>query len=103
MLIIKEGVSLVGLRPEIMVALMMAVGAYDQIDKDCVLTSALDGRHSLTSLHYTGQAIDLRTRHLSPGEALQIVDMLVEGLTDDYDIILENNHIHIEFQPRMRS
>lgn len=69
MLELKPGVRLAGLRPEMLVALMAAERAFADLGADLVITSALDGRHSPTSLHYTGCAVDLRTRDLSPRDA----------------------------------
>ena len=100
MLKLKPGVAVAGIRPEMMLAVIAAERAFSSAD--CIITSALDGRHSLTSLHYAGQAIDLRTRHVSKATAETVVAVLKEALTIDYDVILESTHIHVEFQPKRR-
>jgi len=62
------------------------------------VTSALDGVHKTGSLHYQGLAIDIRSRTL-PDE-LTIANELRDDLGPDYDVLLERDHIHIEYDPR---
>ena len=92
---IKNGVDLRGLSPQMAIAYTIACRCYGQYD--CVITSASDGKHGPNSLHYKGQALDLRTRHLN-GQGLQSVyHKLKESLGDQFDVVLEADHIHIEF------
>lgn len=97
---IKAGVKIVGLRPEMILGIMVVASVYADFGYDFVITSALDSKHSNTSLHYIGCAIDIRTKHLPPGVATAIKNAIKEALTSDFDVILESNHIHLEFQPR---
>jgi RHS repeat-associated protein len=66
---------------------------------DAVVTYTINGTHGANSLHSSGNAIDLRTRDLSPSQISQVVDMLRNALDSDYDVINEGNHIHIEYDP----
>ena len=92
---IKSGVDLRGLTPQMAIAYTIACRCYGQYD--CVITSASDGKHGPNSLHYKGQALDLRTRHIN-GQGLQlVVDKLREALGSQFDVVLESDHIHIEF------
>ena len=92
---IKNGVDLRGLSPQMAIAYTIACKCYGQYD--CVITSANDSKHGPNSLHYKGQALDLRTRHLN-GQGLQSVyHKLKESLGDQFDVVLEADHIHIEF------
>lgn len=100
MLKLKRGVVVQGLGTETLLAAVVAQTVYAKHGKDCVITSALDGQHSETSLHYSGNALDLRTRHLDAGQAEAITDDLQDALGDDYDVVLEGNHIHVEYQPK---
>ncbi len=59
-------------------------------------------KHSATSLHYAGAAVDLRTKDMGGAEAKRAHKMLQEALPEDFDVILEGNHIHMEWQPRYR-
>lgn len=95
---IKSGVDLRGLSPQMAIAYTIACKCYGQYD--CVITSASDGKHGPNSLHYSGQALDLRTRHIH-GQGLQlVVDKLREALGSQFDVVLESDHIHLEFDPR---
>jgi len=96
----KKGVKVQGIRPELILAIMVADGVYTSLGQELVITSLLDGTHSNTSLHYSGCGLDLRTRYFSGSEAKKARDDIAGRLTSDYDVLLESNHIHIEFQPR---
>lgn len=97
---LKEGVRIQGLRSEIVLAIIIANGIYQNHDLDCTVTSIIDGKHSASSLHYTGCAFDLRTRNI-PNTALQgrIRMELAQALGQDFDVLLEVDHIHVEYQP----
>jgi hypothetical protein len=95
---IKHGVDLRGLSPQMSIAYTIACRCYGQYD--CVITSASDGKHGPNSLHYSGQAMDLRTRHMN-GQTLQLVyAKLKEALSDQFDVVLEADHFHIEWDPK---
>lgn len=64
-----------------------------------IITSALEGKHSPTSLHPKGLAYDFRTRHLSEGSKKALVDWLKEYLGESFDVILEKDHLHVEYDP----
>jgi hypothetical protein len=100
---LKPGVSLTGIRPELLPGLTVAALVYYRAGHDMVITSVVDGGHSLTSLHYAGAAADLRTRDLPAAVAQQIRDEIAEALGTDFDVILEGTHIHLEWQPRRRA
>jgi hypothetical protein len=68
-------------------------------NRDAIVTYTTNGRHSERSLHYSGNAIDLRTRDLTREQIAAIVEQLREELGDDYDVIFEGDHIHIEYDP----
>lgn len=62
-----------------------------------VITSIRDGLHSPGSLHYEGNAFDLRLP--SKSRITKIVAALRRELGSPYDVVLERTHIHIEFDP----
>lgn len=97
-MILKEGVSIAGIRPELVLALTIAQAIYEDYGYPMLITSLLDGEHMRASLHYVGAAGDLR---LPSGDVGQIVDSLRGALGDNYDVVLETDHIHIEFQPKV--
>ena len=94
----KPGVSIQGIQPEIVATFNVIETAFSP--KEAIITSAKDGKHRPGSLHYSGNAVDLRTRHLIEGEAGEILIRLDTWLTDEFDVVLEEDHIHVEFQPK---
>ena len=80
-----EGVKLVGIRPETVIGITAAKWAYEKAGAVLTVTSIVDGKHSRGSLHYVGYAFDCRIRDLSP---------------DQLDIVVEDDHIHVEYQPK---
>ena len=99
---LKTGVRVRGVRPEIVVAMMVANSAFEAfaLAPEMVVTSCTEGRHSWTSLHYQGAAFDIRTRDASSDVNTAIVKELKDSLGPDFDVILEDTHIHIEYQPK---
>lgn len=99
-MILKSDVRVRGIRPEIVVAMMVANSIFYVHGVAMVVTSGTEGTHSRTSLHYTGCAFDARIRDI-PDETLRaIVKELKGGLGPDFDVVVENTHIHIEYQPK---
>ena len=92
----KNGVKVNGIKPEMVLAIMVV----NNIIPGATITSVVDGKHSRTSLHYVGYAIDVRTRDIEPSVQTEYVRQIKVALTDEYDVILESDHIHIEFQPK---
>ena len=97
----KDGVKVNGVKPEIALALIACNDVFNYYGKQMVVTSVADGKHSLTSLHYVGFAFDLRGSiawGFTESELNSIKKDLIEALTDEFDVILEKDHYHIEFQ-----
>lgn len=95
---IKPGVRVRGLSNEILLAIMIAQSVYSETEASMTITSLSDGRHSTNSLHHTGDAVDLRLP--MPVTREQIMSQLKKALGADYDVILEVDHIHIEYDPK---
>ena len=66
------------------------------------ITSGNDSKHMPGSLHYLNRAFDIRTFNIVGGVkiAQEWVTKVKLALGDDYDVILEKDHIHVEFQPK---
>lgn len=92
---IKSGVDVSGVRPEIVLAIVIARSLFYSVR----VTSVGDvhtGRVS-GSLHNVGLAVDL-----VPGEHLLLEragQRLASALGPQYDVVVESDHIHVEFQP----
>lgn len=61
------------------------------INRDAILTYTTNGAHRPNSLHYSGNAIDLRTRDLTATQRQQTTDMLRNALGDNYDVLNEGS------------
>ena len=95
---IKSGVDLRGLSPQMAIAYTIATKCYGQYA--CVITSGSDSKHGTNSLHYSGRALDLRINNLPPPAVQSIVDKLKEALGAQFDVVLEADHLHLEWQPK---
>lgn len=100
MIFVKPGVSISGLRPEILLAVIAAERVYAEAGHDLTITAGLDGKHMAGSLHYAGAAVDLRTRDVPADKIPGIVARLKETLAGNFDVVMEGDHIHVEFQPK---
>lgn len=68
---------------------------------ECVITSLNDSKHSKTSLHYADNAADIRIWNIpSFVDKEKLMAALRDALNVHYDVILFDDHIHLEFQPR---
>jgi hypothetical protein len=108
---LKDKVSCVGIRPELTIGLMIASSVWDefQIPGGLVVTSLTDGRgiHQDGSLHFVGLAADLRTNPYLEGGVpapllTRLVDRLRDELGEEWDLIQERTHLHMEFQIQQR-
>ncbi len=97
---LKPGVSVAGVRPEIAIAITVAASVFSSHGLGCIVTSVVDGEHSSGSLHYSGGACDLRIRHAPQRLVSTIAREIRIALGSDYDVVIEADHIHIEFQPK---
>ena len=100
MLLLKPGVRVAGLRPEILFAIIAAERVCGDMGVDCVITACVDGVHQAGSLHYCGLAVDLRSRDFRPGDVDKAIARIQQCLGADYDVVLEKDHIHVEFQQK---
>ena len=97
---LKRGVFITGSHPCIFAMIDAAKKAYYFLGMDVVITSGCEGTHSTKSLHYQGKALDFRTRHLTDGERVEIMDRMKADLGEDYDILYEGDHFHCEYDPK---
>ena len=91
----KQGVDISNLSGAMAVALQVAAELIASLEgKDCIVTSGRDGVHGGDSLHYIGDAVDIRIKHLRNPRL--IADALRVSLPGKFDVVLEVDHIHIE-------
>ena len=96
----KEGVIVHGFSRELLIAYVNTIFIFIRHDSELTITSVFDGVHSVNSKHNSGNAFDIRTRHLTADYVKSIADDIRKSLTKDYDIVIESNHIHIEYDPK---
>lgn len=99
---IKDGVQMAGLQPIMRNVLIQANRIWQELGQELVVTSALDGEHSASSLHYFGYALDFRVRYFTQKEQWQAWQRLadrLESLSKDYAVVKEPTHIHVEYRP----
>lgn len=104
----KAGVSIRNIQPEILLALTIADQTFSELGFDTIVTSGTDGTHSVGSRHYTGHALDLRSKHLPDTiTKLAIGDTIADRLEPlgDYSCFLEHlggaqEHFHLQFKPK---
>jgi len=112
---IKANASLDGIKRVMRHAMKHAEEIWLDLGHECVITSGteFDGRyhdldgvfdlsHSAGSLHYSGYAIDLRTRYFKDKgkeAARRLSDKLSQysNAFGRFQVILESNHIHVEW------
>lgn len=63
------------------------------------LTAAHDGIHRIDSKHYEEKAIDLRIWGFKSSQLIEIKQDLDSLLGPDYQVLIEETHIHLEFDP----
>jgi hypothetical protein len=95
-----ESVDPSSLKPQLLLALIIAEQVYQEENIELVITSLNDAIHMETSLHYDGGAADLRSYTLSdpPKTAAKIK----ARLNKHFDVVVESDHIHMEYQRRGR-
>ena len=102
---LKPGVRVAGLRPEILLAVTAAEGIWRHYNGEAVITSGVEGRHRRGSAHFTGRAVDLRTKNIAEGNRPRAAAKLKEALGAEYDVIHEaigtpGEHVHVEYDPK---
>lgn len=99
MLEFKPGVSVDGIKKEIITIIGFLSYVFESMGKPLVITSCTDGKHMKGSKHYSGNAIDIRIRHLTQKEIDSLIRRFKLWYDKDYDIVLEKDHIHVEYDP----
>lgn len=95
---IKPGVKLDGLHVSMRIVLTVVENIYRKHNQESVITSGLDGKHSLGSYHRFGMALDYRTRFFkSDEESLEVAEEIRQKLGNKYTVVFEGDHIHTQY------
>lgn len=93
-----DSVNPEGISTALLFGIIVAGEVFREEGVDYVLTSLKDGVHSFKSLHYRGDAADIRIWGLK--DSVKTAEKIRQRLNKHYDVIAESDHIHLEFQPR---
>lgn len=101
----KQKVNPSNVAGEIVLAIMVAQSVYASHGFDCVITRLYDYvkdqvKRSLHNRDGICRAVDLRINHLPVGFAANISTEIALRLCNGYDVVLEKDHIHIEWDPK---
>lgn len=104
-LCLKDGVQLNErhMHPAMKQIVLVAQSTAPMLERGTVwITSANDSIHHPESFHYKDQAYDIRIWNIIGAvsvEARAWAERMQVALGDDYDVLLEWNHIHVEWDP----
>lgn len=95
---------------DLTIEMMCALGIIEHSAKkwlgekyEVTITSAKDGTHKENSKHYSGNAVDIRTKDMKK-DVKWVWGTIEKNLNiaypNCYDVVLESNHIHIEYDPK---
>lgn len=86
--------------PIMRIAHKKVLRVYESMDAPCVITSACDGKHGRNSLHYKGLATDYRTWVICKKLRPELANRVRQALGPDFDVVLEDTHLHVEYDPK---
>jgi len=96
-MLLKAGVDISRLRPEIRKKLTIIARIVDGIERqELVITSTYEGNHLPSSMHYANLAIDIRIFD----QPKIVKNEIARELGQDYFVYLGKNHIHIGYDPK---
>ncbi|HUU41978.1 MAG TPA: hypothetical protein VMW42_13665 [Desulfatiglandales bacterium] len=96
-MLILQGVDISRLNREIRRGLQIVAKIFKGNDQELVVTSTYEGLHGAGSLHYGNDAFDCRK---PINFLLTILVEVSRELGPDYDVVDEEDHIHVEYDPR---
>ena len=100
---VKEGVNITYLKYVLknkLNEIALVCKLINGVHYEMTITSGNDGVHMKNSKHYTNEAIDIRTRDMEESKKILTQLWLKKWLGLNYDVILENDHIHIEYDTK---
>ncbi len=84
---------------EIFYAIWVAERVYEEMGAwQFCITSLSDGRHMIGSRHFYGSAVDLRIWHLDVDKRKKAAELIQHRLGRYYFVLLEKDHMHIEYR-----
>lgn len=96
---VKEGVVLDLAPPMVRVLPIIDALYLAKFGVGVTITSGREGSHAPRSLHYRGLAVDLRTRGFPLIKVRELSLELRSALGPSYDVVMESDHLHVEYDP----
>jgi hypothetical protein len=100
MLKFRKTVQPLGLRPELLLALISVDGYFTSEGLDWYITSGSEGAHSPSSLHYAGSAVRIDIIEAEEEDFFGYAADLSDILPNDYNVVAEMSYITLEYSPR---
>lgn len=104
---LKTGVDPAGCTTANIRGMVVCAGVFAEFYRRFTITAIADGKHMTGSKHYQGNAFDVRSRDEGPGyeqwsddEKRMLAQTCRNRLGSDYDVVVEGNHFHVEFDPK---
>lgn len=85
-----------GVRPWSLLIAAAAANVGAELGLEVVITSGEDGTHRTNSKHYSGEALDLRTRAWTTDDTLTFMRALSRRLGSAFQVVKERDHLHVE-------
>jgi len=95
----SKSVNLNDVHHKVYSAIAIVAQIYEAHGSDLVITSVRDSKHGKHSLHYVGKAFDIRIWNIKVDKYV-LGKELQKALGDEYDVVVEKDHIHIEYDPK---
>ena len=95
-----------GVRPKSLLLLAAVSNVARDLEWDVTITSGNDSKHMKGSRHYSGEAIDIRSKNFPTKRAKQeFIAAVLLRLGPGYEMFLEheggaNEHFHLEYDPK---
>lgn len=95
-------INLFGMQPQLVLALLVTAQVYEEFGyEEMVITSLNDATHSVSSKHYDGAAVDLRCSEAWGFTRIpEMVEAIKDRLGRHFDVIFEEDHLHIEYDAK---
>ena len=97
MIFFKDGIGFSSLQPQAVLAMVICDQVMDEYHHNLTITSVCEGVHKDGSLHYAGKAFDVRIRDLGGILPLDVARTFRARLGSQYQVVLEADHIHVEY------
>lgn len=99
----KQGVKFDGVKTETLAGIMIASFVYYRNGHALTvlkLVTENPGVERLRTAHDQGLAFDIRTQMIAKAKQPRMVEALKDALGEDYNVVLEFDHIGVEFDPK---